>query len=140
MATATETKTDLSIIEKFLAQRDFELRLTFAFLPAPIVIPAVLILDDDAKAARQKFYAQPEQDQAAGVHAYHVEMLKHIVAGRPSGLPGFETLLPDDFVGIDHVREAIGKYFSAETDLSKMLAATIVDQYVRAVTPAEFFR
>jgi hypothetical protein len=129
----------LETIENFLNQKDFELVLTYGFLPEPIRIPAKLILDADIIDVRQKFYAQPADKQAAGEHAYHVEFISSIVAGPIKGLPGFDALIPKDPTS-DQIRQAVRSYFANDGAMSKKLAAEIVDRYVRTTTPLEFFR
>lgn len=128
--TATETAK-----QNFVSRREFDVTLTYGFLDAPIVFPCKLMLDNDDKAARQAFFAQPDGDQERGSHMYNVDMMSRIIVGIPKGLPGF--VAPES---LSRLPGAIKSYFETGEPILIKIAAEFNDVYVKQTSPPEFFR
>jgi hypothetical protein len=123
--------------QSFFDMDNIPVRLTYGFTDPATVITfyCKLALADDDRDARQKFYAQPDAEQAAGLHAYYVDLLARITVRQPEGLPGF------DFPAGTEVAAAIREFFAdAGNAMKRKIVADAVEQYNRITVPAEFFR
>jgi hypothetical protein len=113
--------------------------LTYMFTdpPTEITFYCKMALAADDLDARQKFYAQTDDQQKAGEHAYYVDLLARITAAPPEGLPGF-----DDFMPGSDAAERVANFFSigAQSPMKRKVVADVVEHYTRITQPIEFFR
>jgi hypothetical protein len=149
MATATIEKAKTNYTPDATAERDaflspaeFDVTLTYEWTKDPIVFPCRQMLNTEEKEARLKFYAQPDEDQEAGKHSYHVEMLASILSGRPRGLPGYDAIL-ESTLGDEpkeRLRDALRIYLKDPRPRAIQIAADAIERYARMSQPKEFFR
>lgn len=125
-------------------------QLTYLFTTPATVITffCKMALADDDRDARQKFYSQSEAEQAAGLHAYYVDLLSRITAAKPDGLPGFDAFLTEGITKTDPptpitlalTKARLGEFLSEPSDMKKKVVADAIELYNRVAQPVEFFR
>ena len=127
--------------------QNFDVTLTYGWLPETISFPSKILLSLDEKEIRQKFYAQTAEKQAAGKHEFNVEMICLLVTDKPRNLPGFDALFdetenvqPGTSGQKSRLKIALYNYFSRENDIIKNIADDFFNQHTRETQPAEFFR
>lgn len=96
-----------------------------------------LAMNADEIEARQTFYKQPDGDQAAGQHAYNVDMLSRIQT-RPPEIPGFPEYVKDR--GFDDWRNGFIAFLAEPTPMAVKIASEAFEMYNRIAQPSEFFR
>lgn len=126
-------------IEQFLTTNKVDVVLTYGFAPEPITFPSRIMLNDEETAARQAFYALPEEAKESGRHKYNVDLLASVLVSPPKGLPGFEAMQAAANANQDF-RDLVKSYLMRGGPIAEMIAADWNEAFHRATRPAEFFR
>lgn len=141
MSEATKEKKIYELhIDNFLSTNKVDVVLTYGFAPEPITFPSRLMLNTEEQAARQTFYALPDDAKENGRHKFHVELLASVLTDPPTGLPGFDAMAADPDNADADFRDLVRSYLMRGGHVAETIAGDWNESYHRAVRPAEFFR